>query len=445
MGGKIYLWLLILVICAGFSIEGKAALQEQDDISDVPCKEFFAGGDPNKNYFLIGNGEQVKTPEDGFKLVIVLPGGDGGPSFNPFIRRIYKYSLNPEYLMAQLVAVKWTANQQIVWPTNKVKVKGQKFSTEEFADAVIKDIKAKYKLNPKQIFTLAWSSGGPAAYAISVQKEKAATGSYIAMSVFDPNTLGPLEGAAGHCYLLDHSPDDKVCPIRMAEKADEMLTAAGAKTRFVSYQGGHGWYGNCYGRLEWGFGWLEKAVLGLAPSDKQLQAQSSPPRRLPFPVVDSFENGDATPAGWRRGAEIEGVEYIWDKSTAFKGVASLCLKKTAKSFLPIGQWFKGFDYDGKSKQLQVSAQVKAEQVAKAVIDVQFYTAERGLLGHQWAVYIGAKDVNDPPADHNWKQYSGTVPIVDGTKIIVIALQIHGPGTVWFDELTADYVKPEVQK
>lgn len=258
MNRKVYLLLSLSSIIICLSLVGKAAAQ--DDVAEVPSKSLFAGDDKNKRYFLIGADEQTKAPKDGFGLVIVLPGGDGGPDFNTFIKRIYKNALSKKYLVAQLVAVKWTPRQQIVWPTEKVKVARQKFSTEEFVEVVIKDIKAKYKLNGRNIFTLSWSSGGPAAYAISVQKEKSVTGSYIAMSVFKPDGLGPLEGAKGHAYFIDHSPDDKVCPFWMAKKANETLRKYGAKTRLVTYKGGHGWRGDMYGRIQKGIRWLELAT-----------------------------------------------------------------------------------------------------------------------------------------------------------------------------------------
>ncbi|MHC4912708.1 MAG: hypothetical protein ACYTE5_06850, partial [Planctomycetota bacterium] len=125
----------------------------QDDVADVPSKELFAGGDKNKRYFLIGAGEGARVPRRGFGLLIVLPGGDGGADFNPFVKRIYKNSLSKKYLVAELVSVKWTTNQVIVWPTKRSKVDKQKFSTEEFVEAVIEDVKARYKLNEQNIFT----------------------------------------------------------------------------------------------------------------------------------------------------------------------------------------------------------------------------------------------------------------------------------------------------
>lgn len=258
-------FLLLLIFAGSFLIIRAAA---QDDVADVPCRDLFAGGDKNKHYFLIGAGEQIKPPKEGFGLVIVLPGGDGGSDFNPFVKRIYKNAISDKYLVAQLVAVRWTPNQKIVWPTKQVKANKQKFSTEEFVEEVVKDIKTKYKLNEQHIFTLSWSSGGPAAYAISLQKEKSVTGSYIAMSVFKPDSLGPLERTAGHAYFIDHSPEDKVCPFRMAKNAARMLRKHGAKTRLVTYKGGHGWRGNVYGRIRNGIRWLELAVRRQAAEKK---------------------------------------------------------------------------------------------------------------------------------------------------------------------------------
>jgi len=436
--------LLVSAGCIGLLTAGKA--HAQDDVADVLSKEHFAGGDRNKRYFLIRADEETKTPPKGFNLVIVLPGGDGGPDFNTFVKRIYKNALSRKYLVAQLVAVKWTAGQHIVWPTNKTKVEKQEFSTEQFVKAVVEDIKGKYKLNEQKIFTLSWSSGGPAGYAISLQEEKSVTGSYIAMSVFKPLSLENLKQAAGHCYYIDHSPEDNVCPFWMAEKARDTLREHGAKTKLVTYDGGHGWRGNIYGRIRKGIRWLESAVREPAGRKEPVPTHRGtiqPANSLP--VVDSFETGDVLPDGWKKGANVKGVKYIWDKRVASSGTASLCLKKTDKRFYPIAQWSRTFSHDGTPKTLWVNAKVKARQAAKAIIDVQFLDNDRQRLGHKWAVYIGAKNTGDPPADHDWQDYAGTVSLPKDTKAIVIALQIYGPGTVWFDELRAVYIDSEPVK
>ncbi len=115
-------------------------------------------------------------------------------------------------MVAEPVAVKWAKDQQIVWPGRKLPTAGMKFGTEEFIEAVIADVARQHKLDRGRIFTLAWSSSGPAAYAASLQAKRSVTGSFVAMSVFRPDWLPPLEAAKGHAYYLYHSQEDRVCP-----------------------------------------------------------------------------------------------------------------------------------------------------------------------------------------------------------------------------------------
>ena len=58
-------------------------------------------------------------------------------------------------------------------------------------------------------------------------------------------------------YYILHSPDDQVCPYRMAISARETLREAGAKVEFVEYNGGRGWHGDVFGNLRKGIEWLE--------------------------------------------------------------------------------------------------------------------------------------------------------------------------------------------
>jgi len=78
------------------------------------------------------------------------------------------------------------------------------------------------------------------------------------MSVFKPEKLGPLDEARGHAYFIEHSPQDRVCPFRMAEEAVRALTAAGAKVQFNQHAGGLGWRGNIYPRIAAAIQWLEQ-------------------------------------------------------------------------------------------------------------------------------------------------------------------------------------------
>lgn len=213
-------------------------------------------GNPKQEYFLIDHSEITK-PKDGYKLLLVLPGGNGSADFNPFVTNIGKHAVREDYLVAQLVSVMWTPDQRIVWPTARSKVDKAKFTTEEFISAVISDIAKAHKLDPEHIYTLTWSSSGPAAYSASLEIDEI-KGSFIAMSVFKPDQLPRLSTAKGHRYYIYHSPEDKVCPIRMARDAEKKLSKAEAEVEFATYEGGHGWHGDIFGALRTGISWLEK-------------------------------------------------------------------------------------------------------------------------------------------------------------------------------------------
>jgi predicted esterase len=230
------------------------------DIADIPSKELHAEGDLNKRYFLIGAGKDDKPPKEGYNLIFIMPGGAGGENFNPFVRRIYKNALGDKFLVAQPVAFKWHGSQRIVWPTKVNFTDNQKFATEDFIEAVIQDVKKHHQINKRNIFTLSWSSSGPAAYAISLQKNTQVKGSFIAMSVFRRKWLPPLDTSKGHIYYLLHSPEDKICPFSHAEQAKAELTEAGAIVQLSIYEGGHGWHGDIYGNIKRGISWLTEQV-----------------------------------------------------------------------------------------------------------------------------------------------------------------------------------------
>jgi hypothetical protein len=154
------------------------------------------------------------------------------------------------------------------------------------------------------------------------------------------------------------------------------------------------------------------------------------------------EKGDETPEAWQQGDPIEGVKYSWDKKVASEGKASLCIEKTAKRYFPIAQWSQTVERKGDSSILEVSAQVKAQRMTKAVLDVLFLDKDGQWISHKWGAYIGSKKNGDPPANHNWKKYSGKVDVPPGTAKICIGLQVYGPGKVWFDDLRASYENSE---
>jgi RNA polymerase sigma-70 factor (ECF subfamily) len=79
-------------------------------------------------------------------------------------------------------------------------------------------------------------------------------------------------------------------------------------------------------------------------------------------------------------------------------------------------------------------------MTKAILDVIFYDKDGEWISHKWAAYIGIKQPGDPAANHEWKEYSGTVDIPERTAKICVGLQVYGPGKVWFDDVKARYAK-----
>ncbi len=236
-------------------------LPDADDVADIAARDLRAGNDRDKRYLLIGPRREGTAPAEGFRLLIVMPGGKGGPDFHPFVKRIYKNALPEAYLVAQIVAPQWSPEQakQLVWPTKTNTWPGSKFSTEELVSAVITDIEQRHKLDPRYIFTLSWSSSGPAAYAISLRPNTRVRGSFIAMSVFKPAQLPRLSNARGHLYYILHSPQDFI-PLRMAQEARDRLRRNKAVVELATYDGGHGWHGDVFGHINRGVRWLEEHV-----------------------------------------------------------------------------------------------------------------------------------------------------------------------------------------
>jgi len=235
----------------------------QDDVADVPSERRQVGDQKRQNYFLVRPATE-KPPTKGYGLLVILPGGDGSADFHPFIKRIRKHAVPDDFAVAQPIAVKWTDDQRVVWPTEKLKVDRQEFSTEQFVEAVVKDVAATLPIDPQRVYCLAWSSSGPAAYALALGERPAIRGSYIAMSVFKPDLLPALGRAKGRAFYIEHSPDDRVCPYRMAREGHEALKKAGARVTLVDYEGGHGWRGDVYGRIRAGLKWLEQDSVGQA-------------------------------------------------------------------------------------------------------------------------------------------------------------------------------------
>ena len=228
--------------------------------SKLKNESFHVNKDKKKKYFLIGRYDKQKTPEDGFKLLLILPGGDGSADFNAFCQRIHANHTPANYLSIQLVAPVWNDNQDVVWPTNQSNPEKARFTTEQFIKDVVDDVAKKVKVNRKYILAMGWSSGGPPIYSASMTKGSPLTGTMPVMSAFRDKWIPDIKGAKGHPYFILHSPDDWIKIDEHARVAEKKLKAAGATVQLDTYKGGHGWRGQSIDKINSGLTWLDKSI-----------------------------------------------------------------------------------------------------------------------------------------------------------------------------------------
>lgn len=214
-------------------------------------------GDSHKRYFLINPAPAAKPPASGYKLLVVLPGGDGSEEFHPFVKNLAAQALPDGYLVAEAVAPKWSKSEdRVVWPTAKLRDDKMKFTTEEFVEGIITDVKSNAAVDASHVYVLGWSSGGPPCYAATLKSGSQITGAFVAMSVYKPDQLPDLSGAKGKAVYILHSPQDFI-KMSFPEAARDQLAAKGAKTKLETYEGGHGWHGDVFGNIRKGVSWLE--------------------------------------------------------------------------------------------------------------------------------------------------------------------------------------------
>ena len=242
---------------------------QSDEPKPTECQ---IGDDAHQRYLLHGLTEGAKAPAQGWRLLVVMPGGDGSAEFAPFVGRIRENALGGDWLIAQIVAPKWDEKQaeQLVWPTQQNPWPGMEFDCEALFEAVVDDVAKACELDERYLFTLAWSSSGMLAYTLGLAKDSRVTGTFVAMSVYKPDQLPSIKASKGRGFYILHSPDDQVCPPRMAEQARDELEKAGARLEFATYAGGHGWHGDVFGEIRKGVDFLEdQAAKAKAPKSRK--------------------------------------------------------------------------------------------------------------------------------------------------------------------------------
>ncbi len=208
----------------------------------------------------------------------------------------------------------------------------------------------------------------------------------------------------------------------------------------------------CEGRIPKGTKKIVYSLGNHGPGDVWLDAltahffeDSTTENLLQNPSMEALDGG---PQGdtlyWKRGQQIPGVVYNIDRGHTGDvndpTIASLSIRKTENRYFPIAEFTQTINYTGHAPAIQLSAMVKTENATKAILDVLFLDDKGEWIEHEWAAYIGDQNAEPKPLTHDWKEYTGAVAIPAGTKQIVIGLQDYGPGSVWFDDVSAVYLK-----
>lgn len=200
---------------------------------------------------------EPKARKPSYKLLVFIPGGTGGADFTPWCETIYRLAIPDDFIAVQMIAPPWS-NRSNIWPSDLTPTKGMPESIDEIFSAMIRKIGKVHEIEDDSVFTFSWSSGGPAAYLIAATQPEV-KGHFVAMSVFREEWLPKqLRKVKGQRFFLYHSPDDTVCDIRLARKAEEVLTEEKAKVKMKTYPGGHGWAegSDHFAAIRGGLAWL---------------------------------------------------------------------------------------------------------------------------------------------------------------------------------------------
>ena len=184
-------------------------------------------------------------------------------------------------------------------------------------------------------------------------------------------------------------------------------------------------------------------------------ATEMPDRPAPRPVPPPFQNilknsgmeegKEDVPGVWTHGAPVLGVEYLWDRAAASAGKASLSLRvaEPPPGRMPPAQWVQVVDRVGGEPLVDVRAAMKTSQVRLAAVQVSFLNAYNEVLRTETVAAVTG--LAGAPADQEWKTFSQRFDVPPRTARLAIALQLRGPGQVWFDDIEASWthdVPPE---
>jgi predicted esterase len=371
-------------------------------------------------YFLLDALDGEQAPESGHGLLVVLPGGDGDDSFLPFVQQTVLAAAPSGFVGAMVTAIRWTEDQQIVWPTARTPALDMLVSTEDYVSAVVEDVSRRRRIDPNRILLLAWSSSGPAAYEIASREQQPFQGFYIAMSVFWRDDNG-LRHVAGRRFALDQSSADEVTPFRFAARAYASLTAQGANVWLRRYQGGHGWHDSPALRLREGFEWL------LVDTDAPTVPADVAATRQPL-QNGSFELGTA---GWHVIDHSGALHAEIVEGNAPDGRRALRLVKSRHESPDVVRQEVALP---DAARIRVSARVRTNGAEDSSLRFRLYDADgRPTNEDERIVRLSG--------DRGWREVTGIFDVGDADAYGVFEIVIGTNGELWVDDVRIATVQP----
>ncbi|MFO1053268.1 MAG: hypothetical protein U1F36_13735 [Planctomycetota bacterium] len=364
-------------------------------------------------YFLIPARDAAASQSRPQSLLVVLPGGDGGAEFLPFVENTILAAAPRDMVGAMATAARWTDDQEIVWPTERNRVTRMRYTTEDYVNAIVDDVRNREDIDPKRIYLLAWSSAGPVAYDMSLARNTQFAGFYVAMSVFKPEQPA-LRNAKGRRFVLDQSPEDRTTPYRFASDAKHALGEKGAAVWLRDYAGGHGWNDQPVLRLRDGLRWLMSA--DPAPADEVT--------REPVAGRNLLENG-----GFERGTaswtEIDNSRTLELKVVEEGVEGKQCLHVTKGPKVPMDLIRQDVDLSD-LQTVQVSARLKTKAAGSAFLKFYVYGPDGEVLNED-------VDVVHLEGDQDWRCVIRDYALPEGAKSGALMLVVVRGGEIWIDD------------
>jgi len=370
-------------------------------------------------YFVVPARKKAKKQS----LLVVMPGGPGTRDFLPWVENGILGTAPDDCVGVMVTAAKWRKDQKIVWPTRTGKVRGMRFTTEDYVRAVVAAVRKSHNIASDRIALLSWSSSGPASYLLLTDKKSPFTHGYVAMSVWRALPKKALKGALGRRFVLDQSPDDETTTFPHVRRAFAALDGAGAQVMLSTYDGGHGWQDGPIPRLRRNLKWL----FGKAPAPKPQWPDDG--GGAPAKAGDNllrnpgFERGPKS--GWRAINNSGRLVVAVDKDKPKEGKQSLHVLKTGR--VPLDLLLQEVTLPkGATGDVALAMQVKTDGVRNAWLKLWLYDDKDQV--------VNKDDVNVArlQGTKGWQRYTKQVKRGAAVRAVVQVIMVMG-GEVWLDD------------